>query len=367
MKTGGFSRSANRLTISSVTPPEIILDRWIKRQSREHPRLAGYVGKLDIGKLDSEALESLLNLIQQGMNRALEVGRTSVPGGDSHPPFHFDYVEVNDGTRNAHAFQHDGFSFIVVTLPLVELLWDLSEKLAASPLVRQFAQLGSREVRWDGFRALLFQFQLSFLISHEHTHHIHGHPGVDARGTQLRWNEFEENELSGGLESQAQEIDADGFAIFTALAHYIRGAGRKSLIAQLGIEDLPSAQVDELLLTCFILALTAFFCAMWRDELEVESIRQLRHPPAPVRIEYAKRVARMWCSENGFVSDPWSSDERFQRLFSAALEAFGGTTRPSWDAHIAFLQSEEGAKYDQELLKRFDEIRMKAEEPIPVL
>ena len=227
-----------------MVPPEVILDRWIKLQSREHPRLAGYVGKLDIGKLDSEALQSLLSLIQQGMNRALKVGRTSLPGGGSHPPFHFDYVEVSDGTRNAHAFQHDGFSFIVVTLPLVELLWELSEKLAASPLVRQFAQLDSREVRRDGFRSLLFQFQLSFLISHEYTHHVHRHPGVDARGTQLLWNEFEENELSGGLESQAQEIDADGFAIFMALAHYVRGAGRKSVIAQLGIEDLPSTQVE---------------------------------------------------------------------------------------------------------------------------
>jgi hypothetical protein len=349
-----------------VAPPEVILDRWIKRQSREHPRLAGYVGKLDIEKLDSEAFQSLLSLIQEGMNRALEVGRTSVPGGGTHLPFHFDYVEVGDGTRNAHAFQHDGFSFIVVTLPLVELLWDLSEKLAASPLVRQLAQLDSPEVRRDSFRALLFQFQLSFLISHEYTHHVHRHRGMDVRGIQLLWNEFEENEVSGGLESQAQEVDADGYAIFLALAHYVRGAGRKSVISQLGIEDLPSAQVDELLLTCFILALTAFFCAVWRDDLEVESIRQLKHPPAPVRIEYAKRVARMWCGQNGFVSDQWSSDERFQRLFRAALDALGGTTRLSWDAHIAFLQSEEGTKYDQELLQRFDEIRMKTEEPSPV-
>jgi len=40
------------------------------------------------------------------------------------PPFHFDYLEAD--APNAHAFQHEGFAFIVVTLPLVELISNVS-------------------------------------------------------------------------------------------------------------------------------------------------------------------------------------------------------------------------------------------------
>ena len=291
------------------------------------------------------------------MNRALEVGRANEPGGVKRPPFHFDYIEVNDGTKNAHAFQYEDFSFIAVTLPLIELLWTLSEKLTASPLVLQLLQLSSREVRPDALRALLFQFQLSFLVSHEYTHDVHQHCERDKSGMAGVWTEFVESEIAGGMESQAQELDADGYAIFLALAHYVRGAGRQSLLKQLGMQDLTTYEGDELLLMCFLLALMAFFCAIWPDDVKVDSIRQLRHPPAPVRIEYARRVAKMWCTQYKSVPESWFSDERFQALFRAGLEAFGGATRQSWDAQVMFLQSEEGTRYDQQLFDHFEVVR----------
>jgi len=98
-----------------------------------------------------------------------------------------------------------GRSFFLTSLfiELIELLWTLSEKLTASPLVLQLLQLSSREVRPDALRALLFQFQLSFLVSHEYTHDVHQHCERDKSGMAGVWTEFVESEIAGGMESQA--------------------------------------------------------------------------------------------------------------------------------------------------------------------
>jgi hypothetical protein len=114
---------------------------------------------------------------------------------------------------------------------------------------------------------------------------------------------------------------------------------------------------DELLLTCFFVSVTALFCAIWPDDIATQSIKQLSHPPAPVRIEYAIRIAKMWCTQNESFTNSWFMSERLQTIFLTAIEAFGGTTRQAWDAHIQFLNSEAGKQYDQSLLERFEEIR----------
>ena len=118
--------------------------------------------------------------MQDVINEALRSENANASGGVTHPPFHFDYIEVKRHKRvkrdmNAHAFQSDGFSFIVVTLPLVELLWDLSQRLANSQSILQLLGIDQGRVPPDTLQLLLFQLQLTFLVSHEYTHHIHRH------------------------------------------------------------------------------------------------------------------------------------------------------------------------------------------------
>jgi hypothetical protein len=326
-------------------------------QSRNHRGCFGYVGKLDLEKVNSPSFRSFLCLVQDAINGALRSENTNASGGVEHPPFHFDYIEVNDGTSNAHAFQHGGFSFIVVTLPLVELLWDLSQRLSGSQLVLEMLGIPRGAVRREALHALLFQFQLSFLVSHEYTHHVHRHVDGAGDGPPGAWTEFTRDDTDGGIDSQAQELDADAYAIYLALANFIRGAGRLGALTQLGQQSLPSVDADELLLKCFFLAITSLFCARWPEKIAITSICQFRHPPAPVRIEFAIRVAQMWCGQNAAVSHSWFEAERFRGLFRAATDAIGGNTPQQWDAHISFLRSEEGSKYDRELLQRFDAIR----------
>lgn len=360
-----------------MTAPEVILDRWVRTQPR-HRGCVVYVGKLDIEKVEPPSFRSFLYFVQDAMNAALRSENVNASGGVEHPPFHFDYLQVNDDTRvnndmrrNAHAFQHEGFSFIVVTLPLVELLWDLSQRLSESPIVSHLLRIDPTTARPGELHGLLFVAQLSFLVSHEYTHHVHRHIDQYSDGIAGVWSEFLPDETNGGINSQAQEIDADGYAIYLSLANLIRGAGRHSALEQLGLEqlgfpDVPSIEADELLLLCFFLALTALFSALWRENIEMTSIEQFSHPPAPVRIEYAIRIAQMWCDQNGSVPHSWFSAERFQSLFRAAVEAIGGATRQAWDAHILFLRSEEGVKYDQRLSERFEAMRRKRDETTQV-
>jgi hypothetical protein len=339
----------------AMTPPDIVLDRWLKAQARERPRACrSYVGKLDLDKVEPSSFGSFLQFVQGALNLALQSENANASGGAVHPPFHFDYVEVNDGTRNAHAFQHGGFSFIAITFPLVELLWDLSQRLSRSPLVLRLLGIDRDAVRLDALQALFFQFQLSFLVSHEYTHHVHRNCGSPAGGA---WDEFSQGGARGGLDDQAQELDADGYALYLTLANYVRGTARQNTLAQVGKEGLTDIEGDEFLLTGFFVALTALFCSLWPEDVAPASICQAAHPPAPVRIDYAIRIATMWCNQNASVPELWFGAERFRAIYLSATDAIEGGARPQWDAQIAFLKSDEGKKYDRQLSERFEAAR----------
>jgi hypothetical protein len=348
-----------------VTPPEVILDRWIRAQSRNQRECVGYVGKLDFENLDSPSFGSFLRFLQETINTALQLENVNASGGVEHPPFHFDYIEVKDGinAKNAHAFQHGGFSFIAVTVPLVELLWDLSQRLCRSPLVLELLGIDPGAASPETLHLFLFQLQLTFVVSHEYTHHVHQHCDHDPDGTAEAWTEFLHDQAVGGIDDQAQELDADAYAIYLGLANFLRGGGRNSGLAQVGRQDSFGIHADGVLLTCFFLAITTLFCALWREDIAITSIWQFRHPPAPVRIEYAIRVAQMWCGQNQSVPDSWFAADRFQDIFRAALDAIGGGTRRTWDAHVSLLRGTEGVEYDRCLRNRFDAIRQKKPEP----
>jgi hypothetical protein len=208
-------------------------------------------------------------------------------------------------------------------------------------------------VRLDALQDLIFQFQLLFLISHEYTHHVHQRCAGQTSGV---WTEFFEEDV-GGLDSQAQELDADGYSIYLVLANFVRGGRRPGVLLQLQKQDLSTGEADELLVAGFFIALTSLFCALWPEEARIESIHEFRHPPAPVRIEYAIRIAKMWCAQNHSLPESWFTAERFHALFRAATECVHGKTPQAWDSHIEFLQSAAVAEYDRLLFKRFEAAR----------
>ena len=287
------------------------------------------------------------------MNEALRLENANASGGVEHPPFHFDYLDVVGEIKNAHAFQHEGFAFIVVTLPLVESIVDVSQRLSRSSVAVQLLRLDSRTLEPEIFRGFLAQIQLLFLISHEYTHHVHQHSM--GRDQDSVWTEFPQETACGNVNFQAQELDADGYATYLVLTHILRSERRHSALSQLQRADMPYADCDELLLSCFFLAMLGFFC-MFRGDI-LPTLYQLTHPPAATRIKYAIQVAKMWCRQFGSVPQSWFSSAQPQNLFSAVAETVGEGAKQNWDAQISLLSSAYGAQYDQRLFERFEMIR----------
>jgi hypothetical protein len=339
-----------------MTPPEIILDRIVRNELRQEDGCSGYSGKLDIDRIEPESLRSFLHLVQSTMNEGLRLEGVNASAGVEHPPFHFDYLDVADETANAHAFQRENFSFIVVTFPMIGLLWRSSHALSRSPLILNPLRLNP-EVNMEAMHGFLFQIQLDFLVAHEYTHHIHRHCVESGNEATHIWTELRCDKASGDINWQARELDADGYAAYIVLSHVLRGDRRNSALADLRAAALPDIEADELLLTCYFLALLAFFCALWRGAADAASIYRLTHPPAPVRIKYAIQVAEMWCGQHGSVPSSWFAPARFQELFRAVAQLFGEPIRQTWDAQMAFLRSPEGVRYDGELFQAFEMLR----------
>ncbi|SRR6266487_44746 len=333
-----------------MIPAEDILDRVVRTQLRD-------VRKLDIESVQSPSFRSFLYLLQKTMNEELRLEGMNASGGVKHPPFHFDYLAVAAGIKNALSFQHAGFSFIVVTLPLVESLWHLSRRLSRSPAVVELLHLDPAKVAPDALQGLLFGIQLGFLVSHEYTHHVHLHYVESQSGVFRLWTEFQHAATSGSMNSQAEELDADGYATYLVLAHLLHGNMRLSALAELGRSDLQGTDGDDPLLTCFFLAALAFFCELWHGDTDMASVYRLRHPLPPVRITYVIRVAEMWCRQNGSVPQSWFNPARFQELFLAAAEVIEEKARQTWDAQMSFLRGGDGVQYDHELFERFEAVR----------
>jgi hypothetical protein len=98
---------------------------------------------LDLDKAEPESLRDRLKFLQENANRALWREGYNASGGTEHPPYHFDFLEVSGSIVNAHSFQHEGLAFIAMTLPLVELLLNLTLMLSESIPVRQLLGMSS--------------------------------------------------------------------------------------------------------------------------------------------------------------------------------------------------------------------------------
>jgi hypothetical protein len=160
--------------------PEVLFHRYF--QSRPHLQRDGYRRKADLDRLSPQQLPvSLLESLQAMMNGALLDENTNIPEHVPHDRFHFDYIDSHD--PNALAFFSDGYSFIGVTIPLLEQLWQASTRHNESPSVTSIfdiqltdSQRGTMTIT-QRIQVAAFRLQLFFIALHEFTHVVHGHVG----------------------------------------------------------------------------------------------------------------------------------------------------------------------------------------------
>jgi hypothetical protein len=132
-----------------------------------------YRGRLDLADVQQADLRSLLATIRTVMNDAL-ASRKRVPDHIDDLPMYFDYIDSD--FPNATAFRDDNqYALIGITLPMIYDLGDICVRLSQAESIAQIlGTLATVQVR-DGLHAVLFQHLLSFIVTHEFTHHVHGH------------------------------------------------------------------------------------------------------------------------------------------------------------------------------------------------
>jgi hypothetical protein len=111
-------------------PPEVLFHRCFQRQESNGP--PSLQGQEKLGRCPSN-IQLLLASIQEALNEASHNEKKNVPEHVNHPPFHFDYVDST--VPNALAFRFEDYSFIGLTMPLIEMLWETCTRLSMADVV----------------------------------------------------------------------------------------------------------------------------------------------------------------------------------------------------------------------------------------
>ncbi len=335
-------------------PPEVLFHRHFTNLANPNDRRL-YRGKADLDRLKDCTLPvSLLRDLQDMMNLALLHDNKEIPEHVDHDAFHFDYVDSDEA--NALAFCVEGYSFIGVTIPLLDLLWNIATRLSVADHVAAFLGIDEASVEESGMtiqqriQVAIFRLELFFITLHEYTHVVHGHtPRKGPRADADFANELPVSG-TGSLLRQVREADADGYAVYFMLAALIDGAERAHILSVLGVGDrLPSAQ-DEILLSCFVMGVAGYFFVTEPQVLTRDNVYTFSHPPQAARLALLMQSVRNWCRQNRLLLVTWMTPTRFQEVLRrVAAATWGMNGGDSWSDQFAFFESKVGKEYFQEL------------------
>lgn len=253
---------------------------------------------------DDGTLTEFLEGVCKTLTEALNNERQNVQGHVPHPPFQCVFSESDEPQANAMLI--DGVSVIWITKGMLALVWTTCDLLSKSEHVIQlFNHAPTNQIH-----AVLFQNQLSFILCHEYTHHVHGHLACSAFGSE-----------TGDIQTQVFEVDADCYAVYFVLAFLLKGLGRAGAVDRLNCVDANSDAQDETLIACFVLATGGFLYATPPVPLDATRIFQQRYPPLAARMNWITHSAIDWCEENKPHLKEWMTLDKWRALMLFAATA----------------------------------------------
>ena len=327
------------------TPPEVLFHRYFQNPARHPDDRRAYRGKQDLAAL-SHSLASFLSNVQNALNEALSNEKQNVPEHADHPPFHFDYID--SVVPNALAFRVAEYSFIGITMPLINTLWNACVELSKSNAVGALLEVPETSEREEAILTAMFQTQLTFVVTHEYTHHVHGHFSQRAPGSAF-FNEIVSG-AAGNLEQQAFELDADGYAVYHVLAHLIAGP-RREATEILSCKHAQASVQDEILFSSFVMAVGAFLYVLPPASVDPSEVYNRSHPLQAARMRWVMNNAINWCKQNDRLAlAAYMTVNRFQSLMLVVATAISGMNGGrDWREQTAFLKSQDGSKYLKQL------------------
>jgi hypothetical protein len=319
--------------------------------TRDGVRIPVFRGGQNVAELQGEDLRFLLNNLRNSFNESL-AHRKRVPEHIDDLPFYFDYIDSD--FSNAVAFRDGSYAFIGITVPLIYELLTICARLSESEPIGRVLGLKNTDDLREWLKIVLFQHLLSLVVSHEFTHHVHGHV-LKHQSESRFFSEFTASNVNSNIERQAEEADADGYAAYHVLANFIDSDTRKVASSALKLDNANPEVIDRVLFSCFVIVAGAFLFSRRPVDLTKEDLFGLSHPPQAARLDYLMRHSILWCKENRPALVDWMTNERFQQIMRAVAEATWGMNGGlSWDAQTAFLHSDQGKRYFQEFSKLID-------------
>jgi hypothetical protein len=231
---------------------------------------------------------------KNGFNEAL-AQRKKVPEHLDDLLFYLDYIDSD--FSNAVAFRDGSSAFIGITVPLVYELLKICALLSDSEPIRRILGLENTQELRDWLNVVLFRHLLSLVVTHEFTHHVHGHV-LKHQSQSKFFSEFVAGNQNSNIERQAEEADADGYAAYHVLANFIDGGARKNISAVLKLDSAAPDVVDQVPFSCFVIVAGAFLFRPPRLILQRRISLVCRTPRKPPGSTYLMRHSILRCEEN---------------------------------------------------------------------
>jgi hypothetical protein len=284
--------------------------------------------------------------IREAFNAALAVEGQNIIGDAPHAPLYLDYIDSL--TSNGLAFNDADHSFIGITVPLVFDALSISRQIAQSDTVVSGIGLprgNDREI----LRGVLFWILFGFVVSHEYAHHTHGH-----------WIAIKDDRpVFGKLRRQGREGDADGWAAYLTLNHWVLAGGRKVILELLNLESAPTSVQDDVAFACFVVAQAAFTFLREPKPIDKDTVYWDTHPPQPVRLRLMSRFVLKFSGEFRPGVRETLTQPRYQSLMDAVsrLMWMNGKHAALWREQSDFLGTADGLAYYDALIVELDAFR----------
>jgi hypothetical protein len=211
-------------------------------------------------------------------------------------------------------------------------------------------------------RDLIFQFvlllELQYISNHELGHMFHGHCAELSAGRYRA--EFSVQSVlaeSVGMEGQAKELDADGYAVNLLLKNLLQSPSGQ-FMHERAQSKMP---VRGFLLTLFVLSVAAVLYYLESITFNPSAVRRGTHSVGLVRMNILMGEILGWCTDNlGWPNAISLAD--FQRIMSLVVTAASNPAQERiWAEQGAYLQTAEGKAYLDDIYKRRINLRNKME------
>lgn len=338
-----------------MTDIEQRFDRYFDTLEATDPLRSSHI--LDLKSAETAEVRDLakaLTDIKAEVNARFATNAADIVAPEGSVQIHMDYI--GSSTVNALAFYFDGWYFIGITEGMLDLF---AKSCVALWRLNPLSDILGVELSNER-RNLIFQFtlllELQYISNHELGHMFHGHC-ADLRAGHYR-AELTVAALvaeSQGMEGQARELEADGYAINLLLKNLLltnSGTHMHTRVAS-------TKSVREFILRLFILSLAAVLYHLDTPPFDPGKVRSRTHSEGLVRMNILLGEILGWCTDNAGWPNAISLGE-FQNVMDLVATAASNTSQDQiWQDQGAYLLTEEGKTYLDDIYKRRANLREK--------